>query len=147
MKALCSLLLWLFAVPLWAGTGSARTDYVCSGDIRSENIFESGSAAVTKKQYRLIVNTDNNTVKRDPELAAGCLTRQIEICRCELSADAVRCLSMGINHGGQEVQADFTLDRRSQQMHVTGRLSDPQTGRLIETQGILTCEVQPASPY
>ncbi len=147
MKALGSLLLMLFALPLWAGAASARTDYVCSGDIRSENIFDSGSAAVTKKQYRLIVNTDNNTVKRDPELAAGCLTRQIEICRCELSTDTVRCLSMGINQGGQEVQADFTLDRRSQQMHVTSRLSDPQTGRLIETQGKLTCEMQAASPY
>ena len=142
MKTGACLLLALLAAPLAMAADADVSRYDCSGSVRSENIFEAGSAVTTNKNYRLTVNRDVPFVKREQELAAGCLAQQIEICRCDLGPDQIRCLSLGLNRTGQEISADFTLDLHTAILQLTARQSDPQAGKLIETRGMLNCSLQ-----
>jgi hypothetical protein len=151
MKAGAILLLLALAAAmpvssLALAAGQSVSHYTCSGSIRSESIFEPGSAATTQKTYQLTVNRDASYVKRDPALAAGCLTQQIEICRCELEPEQIRCQSLGLNRNGQEVSADFTLNLETAVMQMVARQSDPQSGMLVEIQGTLQCRLSPQNP-
>lgn len=135
MSAVVALLL---SMPAVAETGVIR--YTCSGIVSSENIFVAGSTVSSNKHYELVVNFDHHYVKRDQELAAGCLTRQIEICSCDLGAELITCRSLGLNpRSGQEVAADFSIDRSNGRMRFSGRRTDPEAGQLIESQGQLSC--------
>ena len=136
----------LAASPPAMAADTGVSHYVCTGSVSSESIFEAGSAVTTEKNYRLTVNRNVPFVKRDQELAAGCLTQQIEICRCELGPEQIRCLSLGLNRNGQEISADFTLDLQTAIMQVTARQSDPQSGKLIEIQGKLNCSLLAPTP-
>lgn len=128
----------LFSMQAAAETGVIR--YVCSGVITSENIFAAGSAVSSNKRYDIVVNFDHQYVKRNLELAAGCMTRQIEICSCDLGAELIACHSLGSNpRSGQEVAADFTIDRINGRMQFSGRRADPESGLLVETEGQLSC--------
>jgi hypothetical protein len=40
---------------------------------------------------------------------------------------------------------DFTIERRMNRMHIKGRLSNPQSGQVIETRGTLACQIEPSS--
>ena len=128
---------------LWAISAVAESGvmhYACNGVFTSENIFAAGSAVSKSKHYDILVNFDHHYVKRDQELAAGCLTRQIEICRCDLGPELIACRSLGVNpHSGQEVAADFSIDRSNGRMRFTGRRTDPESGQLLESQGQLSC--------
>ena len=129
-------LLWV--MPVAAETGVMH--YACNGIIQSENIFAAGSAVSQSRHYDILVNFDHHYVKRAQELAAGCMTRQIEICSCDLGAELIACHSLGSNpRSGQEVAADFTIDRSNGRMQFSGRRADPESGLLIETQGQLSC--------
>ena len=131
--------------PVWAGAESGVLNYACQGMVDSDNIFESGSIDRSEKHYLIKVSFDAGYVRRAPELAAGCLSKKIEICTCDLTPDQIACRSFGMNPGGQETVMDFTIERRTNLMHIKGRLSNPQSGQVIETRGTLSCKIEPAS--
>lgn len=137
----------MFALmPLLAIAHSGAVVYVCSGMIKSENIFEAGSATNLNRQYQVIVHSDAGYVKRDQELAAGCMAQQIEICSCNFGQDSkqdlIHCRSLGLNRNGQEISSDFKLQQQSGIMQFNARNFDPAAGKLIETQGMLQCIAQ-----
>lgn len=137
-RAFPAILALLGVMPVAAETGVMH--YACDGTIQSENIFVAGSAVSQSRHYDILVNFDHHYVKRDQELAAGCLTRQIEICSCDLGEELISCRSLGLNpRSGQEVAADFSIDRSNGRMRFTGRRTDPESGQLIESQGQLSC--------
>lgn len=129
----------LALMPVLASAQSGAVAYVCSGSLASENIFEAGSATNLTKQYSVTVHAEAGYVKRDQELAAGCMAKQIEICSCNLGQDLIHCRSLGLNRNGQEISADFKLQRQTGVLNFNARSFDPAAGKLIETQGTLTC--------
>lgn len=130
----------LISMHAFAETGVLR--YACSGIVKSENIFAAGSGVSSNTRFDIVVNFDHHFVKRDQQLAAGCLTRQIEICSCDLGAELIACRSLGSNpRSGQEVGADFSIDRSNGRMQFSGRRTDPEAGHLIESQGQLSCQI------
>lgn len=138
LPASCAL---LFLSDAAAETGVIR--YTCSGVINSENIFAAGSAVSQHQRFDIVVDFDKHYVKRDQQLAAGCLTRQIEICSCDLGAERIVCRSLGSNpRNGQEVAADFSIERSNGSMQFSGRQTDAEAGQLTESQGQLSCLVK-----
>lgn len=135
MRALVAAWLAAMAMPLVAQT--VRFD--CTGIVKTENLFDTGLATTTERQWGVVANYDAGYVKRDPELAAGCVERNVEVCGCELGAQAVSCRSLGITPRGVEVSMDFTIDRAAQRMKLSGRRFDPQSGSVTETSGLLAC--------
>lgn len=139
-RAIPVLLALLWVMPAKAETGVVH--YACNGIIQSENIFVAGSVVSQSRHYDILVNFDHHFVKRDQELAAGCLTRQIEMCSCDLGEELISCRSLGLNpRSGQEVAAEFSIDRSNGRMRFTGRRTDPESGQLIESQGQLSCQI------
>ena len=146
LQALCRLVMMAgltALMPMMASAHSGAIAYICSGNIKSENIFDASSATYTHKQYKVTLHTDAGYVKRDQELAAGCMTQRIEICSCNLGQDRdqdlIHCRSMGLNRSGQEISAEFRLQRQSGIMNFNARNFDPAAGKLIETEGTLMC--------
>ena len=147
MRALRHLVLavTVLALPILAGAENGVVTYACGGTVDSDNIFESGNISRSEKQDRIKVSFDAGYVRRAPELASGCLSKKIEICTCDLTPDQIACRSFGMNPGGQETVMDFTIERRTNLKHIKGRLSNPQSGQVIETRGTLSCTIEPAS--
>jgi hypothetical protein len=135
----------VLALPIRAVAESGVVTYACGGMVDLDNIFESERSTRSEKQYRIKVSFDAGYVRRAPELASGCLSKKIEICTCELTPDQIACRSFGMNPGGQETVMDFTIERRMNRMHIKGRLSNPQSGQVIETRGTLACQIEPSS--
>lgn len=138
------LILSLAALAAAAAPPLQGQAFDCRGMVRTEQVFEAGTAGERERHWRIIVNDDAGYVKRDPEIAAGCVERTVEVCGCELGADRILCRSLGITRAGEEVGMDFSIDRRSGEMQLTGRRHDPKSGNLTETQGRLACNVTEA---
>lgn len=111
----------------------------CHGPVKTENVFDGGPVSERERRWRITVNDEAGYVKRDPELAAGCIERNVEICGCEPGADMIRCRSLGITPQGEEVGMDFSIDRVTGKMILSGRRYDPATGHMIDTRGQLAC--------
>lgn len=114
--------------------------YDCRGAVSSEPLFGSGAIERHERRWLLEVNDEAGYVKRDRELAAGCVQRTVEICGCDLGSELIRCRSLGITPEGTEVGMDFTLDRRSLRLQLSGQRVDPSSGAVVETRGELACE-------
>ncbi len=114
--------------------------YDCRGAVSQEPLFGSGATERQERRWQLEVNDEAGYVKRGRELAAGCVQRTVEICGCELGAELIRCRSLGITPEGNEVGMDFTLDRRSLRLQLSGQRVDPSSGAVVETRGELACE-------
>ena len=112
--------------------------FECRGIVKTENVFDGGGEA-RERQWTLIANHDAGYVKRDPELAAGCVERKVEVCGCDLGSQTIRCRSLGITPQGVEVGMDFSIDRHAQQLKLAGRRFDPASGDVTETTGVLQC--------
>lgn len=111
----------------------------CRGPVKTENVFDGGPAAERERRWRIVANEEAGYVKRDPELAPGCLERKVEICGCDLGKEAIRCRSLGITPQGEEVGMDFSIDRLTGRMSIAGRRFDPATGHMTDTSGQLAC--------
>lgn len=129
------VMLWATAAPLAAQTWV----FDCRGPVKTENVFDGGPATERERHWRIIANDEAGYVKRDPELAPGCIERQVEICGCESGTDMIRCRSLGITPRGEEVGMDFSIDRLTGRMSLAGRRFDPATGNVIDTSGQLAC--------
>lgn len=127
------------SAPLSAPLSAQTWAFDCRGPVKTENVFDGSAATERERRWRIIANEEAGYVKRDPELAAGCLERKVEICGCDLGKDAIRCRSLGITPQGEEVGMDFSIDRQAGRMSVAGRRLDPATGRMIDTSGQLAC--------
>lgn len=127
--------LWAAAAPLAAQTWV----FDCRGPVKTENVFDDGPASERERRWRIVANEEAGYVKRDPDLAAGCLERTVEVCGCELASEAIRCRSLGVTPQGEEVGMDFSIDRITGTMHLAGRRFDPATGNVIDTSGQLAC--------
>ena len=136
----CRLFAALMAIMLMTTMqASAQTlRFECRGIVKTENVFDGGSD-VRERQWTLIANHEAGYVKRDPELAAGCVERKVEVCGCDLGPQVIRCRSLGITPQGVEVGTDFSIDRNAQQLKLAGRRFEPASGKLIETTGVLQC--------
>ncbi len=113
--------------------------YECRGIVSTENIFDGGNSEQRERQWRIITNYDAGYVKRDPELAAGCVERTVEVCGCELGPQMIRCRSLGLSPQGVEVAMDFSIDRATKRLKLTGRRVEPASGQVTETAGMLDC--------
>jgi hypothetical protein len=111
----------------------------CRGPVKTENVFDGSPATERERHWRIVANDDAGYVKRDPELAPGCLERKVEICGCDLGKDAIRCRSLGITPQGEEVGMDFSIERSTGRMSLAGRRFDAATGTMIDTSGQLAC--------
>lgn len=136
MRQWPALVLALVCAPLAAQTWT----YACQGTVRTESIFETGTASERERSWLIVANETAGYVKRDPEIAAGCVEPVVEICGCELGADLIRCRSLGISPAGDEIGMDFSIDRQARRMQLSGRHYDPKSGQVIETSGRLACE-------
>ncbi len=132
---LLTLLLAACALPVSA----AVVHYDCSGELRSENLFDGGAPQAQALQARISVNSQADYVKRPPQLASGCLQKQVEVCGCQQTPESIRCSSLGMAPDGTEIAMDFSLDRRAYRLQVSGRQHQPKSGQVIETTGLLTC--------
>ena len=139
MKRLAAAALAAFALPLAAQTVS----YDCRGTVRTENLFDGGVVTQEERRWRIVANPEAGYVKRDPELATGCVQPTVEVCGCEQSSDTIACRSLGISSGGVELATDFRIDRKDNRMKLTGRRYDPRSGTVIETNGELECRAGP----
>ena len=74
-------------MPILTLAQSGAVTYICTGSIKSENIFEAGSVKNIVRHHKVTVNAEAGYVKRDQELAAGCMAEQIEICSCNFSTE------------------------------------------------------------
>lgn len=140
------LLALVLATPLVLPTAAAPVAaqaqvFDCQGAVRTESIFEAGAASTRERRWTIVVSDRADYVKRPPEIAAGCVEPTIEVCGCKLGTELVRCRSLGISAAGVEVGMDFSIDRRSRQMTLSGRRYDPASGQLIETSGELACDL------
>ena len=136
--ALCALAL---SALVWPAPSLAQARHFdCSGQLKRENPFDGSPSDLLQRQWRITLNAEAGYVKRPPELAAGCLEKQVEICGCEQADNAVRCRSMGIATDGTEITMDFTLDRRTLVLRASGNRHHPKSGHLIETAGEFACE-------
>lgn len=136
-----------FAVMLLVSSGlrAQVLDYVCEGEVRTDNVFEADGASTATRRFRIIANLAAAYVKRDPALAAGCFTGRTEVCACEPpTAEIIVCRSLGFRQDGTEVSLDFTLRHSDQTLRLSGRQFNARTGLLIETQGQLPCTRSPA---
>lgn len=125
------------AAPLAAQTWT----FDCHGTAKTENVFDGSPATERERRWRLVVNDEAGYVKRDPELAPGCVERKVEVCGCELGKEAIRCRSLGISPQGEEVGMDFSIDRVTGRMSLSGRRFDPATGNMVDTSGQLACRI------
>ena len=118
---------------------SAQTvRFECRGVVKADDVFD-GRSSSHERQWTIIANFDAGYVKRDPELAAGCVERKVEVCGCELGAQAISCRSLGVTPQGIEVGMDFSIDRSAGQLKLAGRRFEPASGNLTETAGVLSC--------
>ena len=138
-RALAHALLMAVLVPAAAQT--LRFD--CGGPVKTESVFDSDSATTAQRQWSVVANYEAGYVKRDPELAAGCVERTVEVCGCEMGPRTIHCRSLGITPQGVEVGMDFSIDRTAQRMKLSGRRFDPQSGNVTETTGLLECRESP----
>ncbi len=113
----------------------------CRGLVKTENVFDGSPATERERHWRIVANDEAGYVKRDPELAPGCLERKVEICGCDLGKDAIRCRSLGITPQGEEVGMDFSIERSTGRMSLAGRRFNPVTGTMIDTSGQLVCDI------
>lgn len=140
---LCSLVLFL---ALTSAAASAEVvDYLCEGEIRTDEVFESDGVKLEKRRFRIVANLAAGYVKRDPALAAGCFAGRTEVCACEPpNAEIIVCRSLGFSADGTEVSLDFTLRASDQRLVITGRRFNARAGSLTETVGRLACQRSPA---
>ncbi len=116
-------------------------EFDCRGSVRSEKLFEAGAPSERERRWVIVASDTAGYVKRDPEIAVGCVQPTVEICGCELGADLIRCRSLGLTAAGEEAGMDFSLDRRSGRMQLSGRRYDPRSGSVLETSGELACRM------
>lgn len=136
MRRTAAAALAALALPLAAQTVS----YDCEGAVSTENLFDGGPLRSSRERWLIIANAEAGYVKRAPELAAGCLQKTVEVCGCDQSPDAISCRSLGLTREGLEVGMDFSIDRSTNRMKLSGRRYDPKSGSVIETRGELACE-------
>lgn len=132
---------WLAAMVMPLAAQTLR--FECGGLVKIESVFDGDSATTAQRQWSVVANYDAGYVKRDPELAAGCVERTVEVCGCELGPQTIHCRSLGIAAQGVEVGMDFSIDRTAQRMKISGRRFDPQSGSVTETTGLLECSEHP----
>ena len=134
------------ATVVTSGLLSAQAlDYVCEGELRTDQVFEPDGMQSATKRFHITANIAAGYVKRDPALATGCFAGRTEVCACEPpSAERIICRSLGFRADGTEVSLDFTLRHSDQMLNVAGREFNSRLGTLIETQGELTCTRSPA---
>ncbi len=137
MRQWLALALATAAVPLAAQSW----EFDCRGTVRSDSVFEAGAASERERRWIIVASDTAGYVKRDPEIAAGCVQPTVEVCGCELGADLIRCRSLGMTPAGEEAGMDFSIDRRSGAMRLSGRRYDPRSGKVVETTGLLACRV------
>lgn len=134
--------LLLFALSATAAPLAAQTwVFDCRGPVKVENVFDGGPAIERERRWRIVANDEAGYVKRDPDIAPGCMERTVEICGCESGKDMIRCRSLGLTPQGEEVGMDFSIDRITGRMILSGRRFNPATGNVIDTSGQLACEM------
>ncbi len=133
----------LVAVLMAAAAPLAAQTWVfdCRGPVKTENVFDGSRATERDRRWRIVANDEAGYVKRDPELAAGCMERTVEICGCEPGKDMISCRSLGITPQGETVGMHSSNHRISGRLTLAGRRFDPATGNMIDTSGQLACEM------
>ncbi len=134
---LCTLLM---VVPAWVMPSHAQViDYDCSGELRTENVFEPDGAKRHTHRFVITASDQAGYVRRDPALATGCFAPRIEVCACDLGRERIQCRSLGLQDDGIEIGLDFSIDRQHRTLHIQGRRFDARKGVLIETRGEFIC--------
>ena len=134
MRALVAALLAVLATQ----ASAQIVRFECRGIVKTENVFGVGTD-LRERLWILIANHEAGYVKRDPELAAGCVERKVEVCGCDIGLQSIHCRSLGITPQGVEVGMDFSIDRAAKQLKLSGRRVEPASGNVIETSGVLDC--------